>query len=312
MNEQMKIGVIGAGGVGGLVGGRLAHAGCEVHFVARGAHLAALRENGLTIESDAHGILHVPRVNATDDPSTIGRVDYVLIAVKMWDTEAAARTAMPLVGPETAVLSLQNGVVKDDILKGVFGPDAVMGGVAYMGTSIARPGVIGQVGPIQRIVFGEYDGAESMRAKRLLEASLRAGLQAELSSDIRRTLWEKYVFLVGLSGSTAAARSTIGPVRSHPRTRAFLLDLMRETVDVGRALGIDLPVNFAEQRLAFADTLSPDMSSSLRHDLERGARLEVEWLSGGVVELGKTVNVPTPCNRAVWDILALHAEGRRS
>jgi 2-dehydropantoate 2-reductase len=307
----MRIGVIGAGGVGGLVGGRLAHAGFDVYFVARGAHLAAMRENGLTIDSDAHGLIHVARVNATDDPSSIGHVDYVLIAVKMWDTESAAGVAMPLVGPHTAVLSLQNGVIKDDILKGIFGADAVMGGVAYMGTSIARPGVIRQVGPIQRIVFGEYDGSESMRAKRLLEALLQAGLQAELSSDIRRTLWEKYVFLVGLSGSTAAVRSTLGPIRSHPKTRAFLRDLMRETVDVGRALGIDLPADYAEQRLAFADTLAPDMSSSLRHDLERGGRLEVEWLSGGVVELGRRVNVPTPCNRAVWDILSLYAEGRR-
>lgn len=308
----MRIGVIGAGGVGGLVGGRLANVGCDVHFVARGAHLAAMRENGLTIESDSHAVVHVPRVNATENPSDIGPVDYLLIAVKMWDTEAAGLAAKSMVGPYTAVLSLQNGVIKDDILRGIFGAGAVMGGVAYMGTSIARPGVIRQVGPIQRIVFGEYDGSESVRAKRLLEATLRAGLQAELSRDIRKTLWEKYVFLVGLSGSTAAARSTLGPIRSHPRTRAFLLDLMRETVDVGRALGIDLPVDYAEQRLAFADTLSPDMSSSLRHDLERGSRLEVDWLSGGVVELGRTVNVPTPCNRAVWDMLSLYAEGGRS
>jgi 2-dehydropantoate 2-reductase len=312
MSEQVKIGIIGAGGVGGLFGGRLAHAGCDVHFVARGAHLAAMRENGLTIESDAHGIVHVPRVNATDDPSTIGQVDYLMLAVKLWDTEAAARNARSLVGPHTAVLSLQNGVIKDDILRGIFGPSALMGGVAYVGTSIARPGVIRQVGPLQRIVFGEYDGSESPRARRLLEALLRAGVQAELSRDIRRTLWEKYVFLVGLSGSTAAARRSIGPVRSNPRSRAFLRDLMQETVAVGRALGIDLPEDYAEQRLAFADTLPSDMSSSLHHDLERGNRLEVEWLSGGVVELGKSVNVPTPCNRAVWDILALYADGQPS
>jgi 2-dehydropantoate 2-reductase len=310
MTEQMKIGVIGAGGVGGLFGGRLARAGCEVHFVARGAHLAAMRANGLTIESDAHGVIHVPRVNATDDPASIGPVDYLLIAVKLWDTEAAARGARALAGPHTAVLSLQNGVIKDEILRGVFGQEAVMGGVAYVGTSIARPGVIRQVGPMQRIVFGEYDGAESPRAKRLLEALLAAGVQAELSRDIRRTLWEKYVFLVGLSGSTATTRTPIGPVRSDRRSRQFLRDLMQETVAVGRALGVDLPEDYADQRLAFADTLPADMTSSLHHDLERGGRLEVEWLSGGVVQLGQTVNVPTPCNRAVWDILSPHAAGR--
>jgi 2-dehydropantoate 2-reductase len=310
MSEQMKIGVIGAGGVGGLFGGRLAQAGCEVHFVARGAHLAAMRENGLRIESDAHGVIHVPRVHATDDPASIGPVDYLLLAVKLWDTEAAARGARALVGPHTAVLSLQNGVIKDEILRAVFGPDAIMGGVAYVGTSIARPGVIRQVGPMQRIVFGEYDGAESPRAKRLLEALLAAGVQAELSRDIRRTLWEKYVFLVGLSGSTATTRTSIGPVRSNARSRQFLRDLMQETVAVGRALGVDLPEDYADQRIAFADTLPADMTSSLHHDLERGGRLEVEWLSGGVVQLGATVNVPTPCNRAVWDILAPHAAGR--
>jgi 2-dehydropantoate 2-reductase len=161
------------------------------------------------------------------------------------------------------------------------------------------------------MVFGEYDGSESPRAKRLLEALLESGVQAELSRDIRRTLWEKYVFLVGLSGSTATVRTPLGPVRSNPRSRSFLHDLMRETVDVGRALGIDLPADYADQRLAFADTLPADMSSSLHHDLERGGRLEVEWLSGGVVQLGQSVNVPTPCNRAVWDILSVHAEGRR-
>jgi len=312
MSERMKIAVIGSGGVGGLVGGRLATVGADVHFVARGGHLDAMRQNGLTIESDAHGTLHVPQVNVTDDPATIGVADYVLIAVKLWDTEAAGRAVASLVGPHTAVLSLQNGVIKDDILKTIFAPEAVMGGAAYMGTSIARPGVIRQIGPLQRVVFGEYDGQTSPRAKRLLEAMLRAGLQAELSTDIRRALWEKYAFLVGLSACTASMRTPIGPIRSNPQTRAFLLDVVKEAVAVARALGVNLPADYAEQRVAFADTLPPDMTSSLHHDLEHGGRLEVEWLSGGVVQLGKTVNVPTPCNRAVWDILALHANGKCS
>jgi len=312
MSERMKIAVMGSGGVGGLVGGRLATVGADVHFVARGGHLDAMRQNGLTIESDAHGTLHVPQVSVTDAPATIGVADYVLIAVKLWDTEAAGRAVASLVGPHTAVLSLQNGVIKDDILKTIFAPEAVMGGAAYMGTSIARPGVIRQIGPLQRVVFGEYDGQTSPRAKRLLEAMLRAGLQAELSTDIRRALWEKYAFLVGLSACTASMRTPIGPIRSNPQTRAFLLDVVKEAVAVARALGVNLPADYAEQRVAFADTLPPDMTSSLHHDLEHGGRLEVEWLSGGVVQLGKTVNVPTPCNRAVWDILALHANGKCS
>jgi len=305
----MKIAVMGAGGVGGFYGGRLAHAGYDVTFVARGAHLKAMAEHGLSIENEAQGTIHVPGVSVTDDPATIGTADYVIIAVKLKDTEAAANAVAPLVGPSTAVLSLQNGVIKDDILRRHFG-DAVMGGVAYVATHISRPGVIEQLGTMQRLILGEYSGRRSPRAEALLAALLKAGIQAELSPDIRRTLWEKYSFLVGLSGTTTTMRTTLGPIRSHPRARAFLHDLFRETVAVGRAHGVALPANYADDRLAFADTLPPGMTSSMHHDLERGNPLEVEWLSGGVVTLGAAVGVPTPANRAVWDILALYAEGR--
>lgn len=306
----MKIAVMGSGGVGGFYGARLANAGCEVSFVARGAHLEAMRAHGLTVENETQGDIHVPRVKVTDDPATIGPVDLVLIAVKLWDTEKAARAVKPLIGPDTGVLSLQNGVIKDDILRRELGASVLMGGVAYVATAVARPGVIRQTGTLQRLVFGEYDGRRSARAEAFLEALLRAGIQAELSDDIRRTLWEKYVFLVGLSGTTACIRLPIGPIRENPQTRAFLLDVMKETVAVGRAHGVNLPEDYARERLAFADTVYPDMTSSLHHDLERGSRLEVEWLSGGVVQLGKAVGVPTPLNRAVWDVLALHAEGK--
>jgi len=306
----MKIAVLGAGGAGGFFGGRLAHAGCDVTFIARGQHLAAMRERGLMIESEAQGDIAIPRVKATDDPASVGTVDYVMIAVKLWDTETAARAARPLVGPRTAVLSLQNGVVKDDILRREFGSAAVMGAVGYVASHIGRPGVIHQTGMLQRVVIGEYDGSRSPRAQALVDAIRHTGVDVELSLDIRRTLWEKYVFLVGLSGTTATMRSRIAPIRTNPQTRAFLLDLMKEVVNVGRAHGVALPGDFAEQRLAFADTVPADMSSSLHHDLEHGNRLEVAWLSGGVVQLGKAVGVPTPLNRAVWDILALYADGK--
>jgi 2-dehydropantoate 2-reductase len=308
----MKIAVVGSGGVGGFYGGRLAKAGYDVSFVARGAHLSAMRERGLTIENVAQGDIHLPHVKVVADPAEIGgAVDLVIIAVKLWDTENAARSVKPIVGTHTAVLSLQNGVIKDDIMRREFGSQAVMGGVAYVGTHISRPGVILQTGTLQRLVFGEYDGTKSSRAAELLDALVRSGIQAELSADIRRTVWEKYVFLVGLSGTTATMRSPIGPIRSNQQTRAFLLDLMKETVSVGRAHGVRLPEDYAEQRLAFADSVAPDMSSSMHHDLEQGNRLEVAWLSGGVVQLGREVGVPTPANRAVWDILALHASGKR-
>ena len=307
----MKIAMMGSGGVGGFYGGHLAHAGCDVAFIARGAHLAAMREHGLTLESDAHPTLRVPQVVATDDPATLGVVDLVVIAVKMWDLESAVRAIRPLVGPDTAVLSVQNGVAKDDILRRHFGARAVMGGAAYIGTHLVSPGVIRQTGPIQRIVFGEYDGSRSPRAAALEAAFKRTRIEPVLSTDIRRALWEKFVFLVGLSGATASMRTTLGPVREHPQTRAFMLDLMRETVAVGRALGVDLPADFAEQRMAFADMLAPGMNSSLHHDLAHGNPLEVEWLSGGVATLGREAGVATPCNRAVWDVLALYAAGAK-
>jgi 2-dehydropantoate 2-reductase len=306
----MKIAVMGSGGVGGFYGGRLAKAGYDVHFVARGAHLAAMREHGLTIENKEQGDIHVAKVSVTDDPATIGTVDLVIIAVKLKDTDAAARAVKSIVGPQTAVMSLQNGVIKDDILRKHYPAGQIMGGVAYVATHVARPGVILQVGAMQRVIFGEYDGKRSARAEALLKALLAAGIKAEISDDIRRTLWEKYTFLVGLSGTTTTMRSTIGPIRSNPRTRAFLYELFKEVVAVGRAHGVNLPADYADDRLAFGDSVPATMTSSMHHDLERGNPLEVEWLSGGVVTLGAAVGVPTPCNRAVWDILALYAEGR--
>lgn len=305
----MKILMMGSGGVGGLFGARLAASGCDVTFVARGAHLAAMREHGLLIEGEVLGNTLVKPVKVTDNPVSAGIPDLIIFGVKLWDTEAVAKSLRPIVGPHTAVLSLQNGVVKDDILRGVFGDAALMGGVAYVGTHIARPGVIHQVGSVQRLVFGEYDGSKSARAEALLAAALKAGLQAELSDDIRRTLWEKYTVIVGLSGATASMRATIGPVRENPQTRAFLHELMNEAVAVGRALGVALPEHYADDRLSFIDDLPATMDASLHYDLRSGNRLEVEWLAGGVVQLGRKAGVPTPCNRAVWDVLALHAGG---
>jgi 2-dehydropantoate 2-reductase len=307
--DKLKILMMGSGGVGGLFGGRLAASGCDVTFVARGAHLAAMREHGLLIENATLGNTLINPVKVTDDALSAGTPDLIIFGVKLWDTEAVAQSLLPIIGPHTAVLSLQNGVVKDDILRGVLGDKAVMGGAAYVGSHIARPGVIGQVGTIQRMVFGEYDGTTSVRAEALHAALIKAGVQAEISGDIRRALWEKYTFLVGLSGATASMRTTIGPVREHPQTRAFLHDLMKEAVAVGRALGVSLPENFADDRLKFADSVPATMDSSLHHDLRNGNRLEVEWLAGGVVQLGRTAGVATPCNRAVWDMLALYAAG---
>lgn len=307
----MKIAFMGSGGVGGLIGARLAQAGCDVSFIARGAHLAAMREHGLTLESPV-GNVHLPKVRATDDPATLGPVDLVIFSVKLWDTEPAARQILPLIGRETGVISLQNGVKKDDILRPIVGEKALMGGVAYMATTIARPGVIQHTGTMQRVVFGEYDGRRSKRAEALLEALRKTGIDTTLSDDIRRTIWEKFVFLTGMAAVTATIRLPMGPILGHPLTRQFYLDAMREVATVGRAHGVRLPENFAEERLTFTDTLPGTMTASMHHDLERGNPLEVEWLSGSVVELGAAVGVPTPIHRVVRDVLILHAQGRKA
>ena len=304
----MRIAIIGAGGVGGFFGARLQQAGADVHFVARGAHLAAMRSDGLRIESPL-GDMHLPRVNVTDDPADIGVADIVWLSVKLWDMDAAVRSMRPLMGPGTGVISFQNGVQKDDILREAFGDRAVMGGVAYIATNIDRPGVIKHTGTMQRLIFGEYDGSRSARGESLLNACIRGGINAELSDDIRKAIWEKFVFLVGLSGSTTTMRETIGPIRSNPRSRRFLSELMRETVAVGRALGVALPSDFADERLAFVDGLPDQMTSSMHHDLKAGKRLEVSWLSGSVAQLGERTGVPTPMNRAVWEILTLREAG---
>lgn len=305
----MKIAVMGSGGVGGYFGARLAMGGAEVHFVARGAHLAAMRASGLAVEGGPEPI-HVAKVNATQDPAEIGVCDLVIFAVKLWDTEDALRLIRPLVGPGTAIVSFQNGVLKDDHLRAAFDPRQIMGGVSYVATTIGRPGVIRQTGAMQRLVFGEFDGARSARAEAFLAAAQKGGINAEISPDIRRTIWEKFVFLAAMSGATTTMRAPLGPIRDNPQTRAFLLDLMREAVAVGRAQGVNLPERYAEERLAFADGLPPDMTSSMHHDLERGNRLEAPWLAGAVVALGAKAGVPTPLNRAVADILALHVGGR--
>ncbi|MBK6008231.1 2-dehydropantoate 2-reductase [Ramlibacter ginsenosidimutans] len=304
----MRIAVMGSGGLGGYFGARLVQGGADVHFIARGRHLQAMRSEGLRIAGPDP--LHVQKVQATDQPAEVGVVDFVLLAVKLWDTEQAIAQMRPMVGPDTTVISFQNGVLKDDYLRAAFDARQVMGGVGYVATTIESPGVIRQTGPMQRLLFGEFDGSRSARGEALLAACRAGGINAELSTDILREIWQKYVFLVGLSGTTTTMRQTIGPIRTNPQTRAFLLDVMREVVAVGRAHGVPLAEDFAETSgLQRADSVAPDMTASMHHDLERGNPLEVRWLSGGVVELGRAKGVPAPLNRAIADILALYANG---
>ncbi|MCB2215859.1 ketopantoate reductase family protein [Desulfofustis glycolicus] len=304
----MKIAVMGSGGVGGYFGAKLAAAGCQVTFIARGAHLAAIRQNGLLVRSPLGEVL-IEQASVVEDPREIGSVDLVLFGVKLWDTETAAEAIRPLITGDTGVISFQNGVIKDDILVEMFGPQAVVGGVCYIAATIAEPGVIAHTGTMQKLVFGEYEGRLSERVKRFYEMCRQAGIDAEISDDIRRSIWEKFVFLVGFSAVTATTRCPIGIVRANPQARHLLAGVMQEVVDVGRAEGVPLAPGFVEDRMAFCDQLPESMTASMHHDLERGNRLEVQWLSGDVSRRGEKLGVPAPFNTAVYDILAVHAQG---
>lgn len=305
----MRIAMMGSGGIGGYFGGRMAAAGADVTFIARGRHLTAMREHGLRLDSRDMGDATIDPVSATDDPASVGPVDYVIIGVKLWDTEAVGKSILPMLGPDTAVLSLQNGVDCDDILAPIVGRERLISGVAFIASSISEPGVIRHIGTMQRIVMGEPDGTRSARLTALQDMMIKGGLTAEISDDIQRTLWEKFVFLVGLSSTTTLMRTTLGPIRENPESRAFLFGVMSEATAVGRAIGVDLPEDFADTRLPFADGLPADMTSSMHHDFEAGNKLELPWLAGTVVRLGREAGVATPVCQTVYAALLPKAGG---
>jgi 2-dehydropantoate 2-reductase len=304
----MKIVMMGSGGVGGYYGARLAQAGNEVTFVARGPHLQAIRRSGLRVKSEL-GDAHVQPARAVEDPAQAGPADAIVVSVKLWDLESAAQAIRPLVGAQTVVVSLQNGVDKDDVLARAVGKEHVIGGVTHIGAVIAEPGVIAHTGKLQRVTVGELDGRRSARVDALVAALQSGGVEAAASDDIRRVTWEKFVFLTALSGMTALTRKPIGPVREHPATRAMLLDALRETAAVARGEGVALADTLLDQQEKLIDGLAPTMLSSMAQDLLRGRPLELEWLSGAVVQRGAARGVPTPAHRAIYAGLVLHAKG---
>jgi len=304
----MRIAIMGAGGIGSYYGARLQAGGANVTFIARGEHLRAMQQDGLTVDDAAP--LRLPKVSATDDPSSVAPVDVALVCVKLKDTEAAGHAVKPILKPGAAVISLQNGVQKDDILAPIVGRERLLGGAAYISAFVTKPGTVRKLAQLDRLAFGEYDNTRSPRAEAFLAACKAGGINADIPGNILLELWQKFVFLTGTSSTTAAMRSTIGPIRENPLTRQFILDVMKEVVAVGRARGVPLAANFAESRLALLDQLAPEMQASMAVDLNQGKPLELPWLAGAVVDLGAKVGVPTPCCRAVRDILALHVDGR--
>jgi 2-dehydropantoate 2-reductase len=304
----MHLAIVGAGGVGGYFGGRLAAAGVDVSFLARGAHLDALRSRGLRIESP-FGNVELSRVSASDDPAAVGPVDIVFFTVKLYDTDSALALLPPLIGNDTVVVPFQNGVDSVDALTRTVGRQHVAGGTAYVAAVISEPGTIRHTA-MDTIVFGELDGSRSPRLERLLDACGPAGFHATLSEQIMGDVWAKFVRLSVFSGMTAVTRCPIGPIRDNPDLLAMCQAAALETMAVARARGVALPPRVFDDMITNMNGLPPGAKSSMLEDLERGRRLELPWLSGAVVRMGRELDVETPIHRFIETVLAPYVSGR--
>jgi 2-dehydropantoate 2-reductase len=306
----MKIVVFGAGGVGGFYGAQLAQAGEDVTFIARGAHLAALRSRGLRVEGEVATVA-LPRVSATDDPATVGPAELVLVATKAYDLEGAARQMQPLVGAETVVLPLLNGVDIAERLGAVLGAERVLGGLCQISARIAEPGLIRQVGPLQKIVLGELSGAITPRAQAVHAVLRRAGVEAELSGAIRGEIWRKFLFIAAAGGVCSVTASLLGPVLADADTRALYVGCMEEIATLAARQGVTLPATAVTDTLRWSEGLPPQTRPSMLLSLEQGGPLEVEALNGAAVRLGRALGVSTPVNTFICAALKLRAGGRR-
>ncbi|MEC8202967.1 MAG: 2-dehydropantoate 2-reductase, partial [Pseudomonadota bacterium] len=293
----MKFAILGAGAVGGYFGARLAEAGEDVSFIARGAHLEAIRSTGLRIESE-NGDAHIHPAQVSDDPAEVGPVDYVLFAVKLFQTEETAGFAKPLVGPNTTLVALQNGVECANVLSAVHGKEKVLNGTSYIAAVIAEPGLIRQTGTFASFAFGEQDGTMSDRGQRLKEAADKAGLNPTYSSNVESLVWMKFLLIATMSSITTSTRKPIGELRDDPDIRPVIVASLEESIAVGRAMGVDLPEDAMEQQLKRIADFPGAMVASMYHDLHANKPTELEWMSGAVRRLGKQCGIPTPTHDA--------------
>jgi 2-dehydropantoate 2-reductase len=297
----MKVAVVGAGGVGGYFGGRLAIAGNEVGMVARGPHRAAIETGGLRVRSVRGDF--TATVPAREDPAALGPCDVVLFCVKSYDTEEAAARLRPLLQPDTAIVSLQNGVDNEEKIAAAVGSQHVVGGAAFIFSTIVEPGVVAHTGGPARMIFGELDGARSTRVERLLAACRAAGIDADAVPDIRVALWTKFAFICATAGMTAAARLPLGRIRDCAESWAMFRRLVEEVVAVARAEGVPLSEAVVDEQIAFASALAADSYSSLHHDLVSGRRMELDALHGTVVRRAARYGLAVPAHAAVYALL---------
>jgi len=307
----MKVAIFGSGAVGGYYGAKLARAGHDVTFIARGAHLAAIRERGLEIRSPMLGDFTV-RARAEEDPGRVGQADVVIVAVKAYDNASALPRIAPMIGAGTTILPLQNGVDSADELAAQFGEAPVVGGVTYIATALAAPGVIEQTGTHRRIVFGEVFGQLprlSRRVSAIRDALAGADIQAEAVEDGRVPIWEKFIFLVPLAGFTGASRLPIGPLWADPLIRERFLDGCREIERLAQAEGVPVASDVVERIASYVAAIPGSMRSSLLIDLSQGKRIEVEQLQGSVVRRAARAGVPAPIATTLYAVLKLWSVG---
>ena len=307
----MRIAVMGTGGTGGYFGGLLARAGVEVAFIARGAHLEAIGKNGLAIKSVLAGDFTIS-ATATDNPADIGPVEFVLFCVKAYDNAAAAEQIRPLIGPETVVLSVQNGIDNEQQIGDVIGPDHVLGCVSYVSSTIQSPGVIAQTGGPGTLVLGEMQGGTSSRTEALQSTLQNSGITAELHQDIQVALWQKFIGICGVNGITALTRLPMGEIVACRETHNLMRGTMQEVEAVARAGGVNLPKGCVDQSMDFFSSMDRSVRGSMYYDLAGGRRLELEVLNGAVVRLGSEHGIPTPINFAIYAALKPYLNGTPS
>jgi 2-dehydropantoate 2-reductase len=306
----MKIAVFGSGGVGGYFGGRLAQAGEDVFFIARGEHLRQIQTAGLRVDS-IQGDFIVSPARATDDPAQVGYVDVILVAVKTWSVPEAARLMRPMVGEQTFLVPLENGVEAPDQLASVLGKQHVLGGICQISSALVAPGHIRHVGIEPFISFGELDGHASERVEKLRQTFEGAGVKVAVSPDIRLAMWDKFLFIAAVGGVGAVARAPIGILRSVAETRRLLLDAMREIVAVAKARGVNLTDEAVMRRLAFIDGMPPGVTASMHRDILESKPSELESQNGALVRLGRELGVPTPTHAFLYASLLPQEERAR-
>ncbi len=295
----MKIAIVGAGGVGGYFGGRLAQAGYDVVFLVRGKTLAAIQKNGLKIES-INGDAHIDPVKVSDDPAAIGTVDYIIMGVKAWQIPEAAKQIQPLVGPDATVLPLQNGVEAPGQLASVLGKKHVLGGLCKIISFVVEPGYIRHIGAEPNIALGELDNEQSSRAEKLRDAFIAAGVMAKIPSDIQVAMWDKFLFITAVSGIGAVTGQSIGEFRADPARRNQLEKALQEILALAHARNVPLAETSVSRNLRFIDSLPLESTASMQRDIMAGRPSELENLTGAVVRLGIDAGVPTPVNSEIY------------